>query len=261
MTAMAWCCECETFVVGVAMWRSPFAMSCRARCTSHRRSRWMGRSFRSPVPRFRCRWTRSQFGHFERGCRTGGGRDDTDRTLTLPVSGGATIGQMGLDIEEPAALLAHLRARRAIDSDERPVVEVLAGGISNRTVLVRRSNGQAWVVKQALSKLRVEVDWFSSPERIHRESLGLRWIGRLAPGRTPALVFEDHEHHLVCMEAVPEPHENWKTRLLAGRLDLGHVRSFTSLLARIHGQARGHLAEVSAVFGDRSFFESLRIEP
>jgi len=168
---------------------------------------------------------------------------------------------MALDIEEPAALLAYLRARRAIDSDELPAVRVLTGGVSNRTVLVQRANGQDWVIKQALSKLRVEVDWFSSPERIHREALGLRWIGSLAPGRTPMLVFEDPRRHLVCMDAVPEPHANWKTRLLAGRLELGHVRAFGSLLGRIHGEARRHVAEVSVVFEDRSYFESLRIEP
>jgi hypothetical protein len=66
-----------------------------------------------------------------------------------------------------------------------PIVRVLAGGISNRTVLVDRPEvGEAWVVKQALPKLRVVVDWFSDPERIHREALGLRWLEELAPSGT-----------------------------------------------------------------------------
>jgi 5-methylthioribose kinase len=59
------------------------------------------------------------------------------------------------------------------------------------------------------------------------------------------LVFEDQRHHLVCMDAVPEPHENWKTRLLAGRLEFGHTQAFGSLVGRIHGEARRHVAEVS----------------
>src|SRR5215471_15792862 len=92
-----------------------------------------------------------------------GGAMRRSEHLTLSVPAESTMSTMGLDIEEPAALLAYLRARRAIDSDEVPAVRVLTGGVSNRTVLIRRASGQAWVIKQALSKLRVEVDWFSSP--------------------------------------------------------------------------------------------------
>ncbi len=74
------------------------------------------------------------------------------------------------------------------------------------------------MVKQALPKLRVAVDWFSDPARIQREAAGMRWLAELAPaGTIPRLIFEDRACHLLAMEAVPEPHENWKTVLLAGR--------------------------------------------
>src|SRR5215217_3144150 len=117
------------------------------------------------------------------------------------------------------------------NSDESPNTELdieqpgaLAGGVSNRTVLVERLSGEAWVVKQALAKLRVQVDWFSSPERIHREALGLRWLEQIAPPKTiTPLVFEDFEAHLLGMVAVPEPHENWKTMLLRGELTMDHI--------------------------------------
>ena len=79
-----------------------------------------------------------------------------------------------LDIERPGALASYLRGAGLIAPGEDPAVTVLAGGVSNRTVLVERPSGEAWVVKQALAKLRVQVDWFSPPERIHREALGLR---------------------------------------------------------------------------------------
>src|SRR6185295_14240171 len=89
-----------------------------------------------------------------------------------------------LDIENPTALIAYLRQAGHIESDEEPRVSVLAGGVSNRTVLVERPNGESWVIKQALAKLRVAADWFSDPQRIHREALGLRWLNRLAPPGT-----------------------------------------------------------------------------
>jgi Ser/Thr protein kinase RdoA (MazF antagonist) len=106
------------------------------------------------------------------------------------------------------------------------------------------------------------VDWFSSPERVHREALGLRWLAQLAPpGAITPLVFEDHTHHLLAMQAVPHPHDNWKSLLLAGHLEENHVSQFGRLLGAIHGHAFERRQEVAPVFADRSFFGSLRLEP
>ena len=167
-----------------------------------------------------------------------------------------------LDIEQPGALVSYLRTKQLIDASEEPHVSVLAGGVSNRTVLVERSSGEGWVVKQALAKLRVQVDWFSSPERIHREALGLHWLEQIAPpGTTTPLVFEDFEAHLLGMAAVPQPHENWKTLLLRGELKTDHIAQFARLLGAIHRVSHERREEIEPVFADRGFFESLRLEP
>jgi 5-methylthioribose kinase len=166
-----------------------------------------------------------------------------------------------LDIEQPTQLLAYLRAQGHIAPDEQPIVQVLAGGVSNRTVLLQRPSGEAWVLKQALAKLRVKADWFSSPARIHREAAGIRALSQLAPDATVPLVFEDDAEHVIAMQAVPQPHENWKTLLLAGELDPNQTRVFGRLLASIHGGAWQRRAEFEPQFRDRSFFESLRVEP
>jgi fructosamine-3-kinase len=166
-----------------------------------------------------------------------------------------------LDIEDPAALLAYLQRTGRVAHGEQPRIAVLQGGVSNRTVWVERESGEAWVLKQALAKLRVPVDWFCSPDRIHREALGLEWLARLAPaGATTPLLFEDRERHLLAMRAVPRPHQNWKMVLLAGRLCADHFRQFAVLLATIHRKSSEH-SELAAVFEDRSFFEALRLEP
>ena len=145
---------------------------------------------------------------------------------------------------------------------EQQVMQPLRGGVSNRTVRVERPSGPAWVLKQALEKLRVAVDWFSSPERIHREAMGLRWLTQLAPPRTiPALVHEDHHTHLLIMEAVPKPHANWKTLLLAGQLNSSHINQFAQLLGNIHRHAYECRSQTAPAFEDPSFFESLRLEP
>jgi len=167
-----------------------------------------------------------------------------------------------LDIERHDELKRYLRDSGRIGPGEQPEMRTLEGGVSNRTVLVQRQDGDAWVLKQALSKLRVEVDWYCSPERIEREALALHWLARFAPaGMITRLVFVDREHHLLAMEAVPQPHENWKAMLLSGRLDLCHVQQFGELLSTIHRNSLAHREQIAQALGDRSFFEVLRLEP
>jgi hypothetical protein len=176
-----------------------------------------------------------------------------------------------VDIEQASELIAYLKSR---GHGEPAGIEVLAGGVSNRTVLVRWPNGEAWVMKQALAKLRVKADWFSDPVRMHREALGLKWMGQLLPGpstlrqaqgsglgASPALIFEDEAHHILAMQAVPQPHDNWKAMLLRGDLQEDHVAQFANLLAGMQRNALSCGDEIAAVFDDRAFFETLRLEP
>ncbi len=169
---------------------------------------------------------------------------------------------MPLDIEDSRQLLDYLRRTGRIAAHEMPQVRVLGGGVSNRTVLLVRESGEAWVLKQALAKLRVAVDWYSDPLRIHREALGLRRLAELAPpGSITPFLFEDLEEHLFAMAAVPQPHENWKSMLLAGRIEDDHVRQFGTLLGTMEHRAWEQREVLAPAFEDRSFFESLRLEP
>lgn len=167
-----------------------------------------------------------------------------------------------LDIEDEPQLLAWLRANGHLTRNESPRVRLLAGGVSNRTVRIDRSNGESWVLKQALSRLRVPVEWFCPPERIHREALGMRWLASLAPpGTITRLLFEDTTHHVIAMEAVPEPHDNWKSLLMAGAPVPERIRQFALLLGTLHHQAARQSDTLKALFADRSYFEQLRLEP
>ncbi len=167
-----------------------------------------------------------------------------------------------MDIEQPETLIKYLRTRHRVSPHEVLSIEVLQGGVSNRTVLVKREKGDDWVIKQALAKLRVTTDWYSSPERVHREALGMKWLSELAPsGAITRLLFEDHDEHLLCMEAVPQPHMNWKSMLLAGDIRSEHISQFGHLLGTIHRRSTEMASELKNIFDDRSFFESLRLEP
>ena len=85
------------------------------------------------------------------------------------------------DIEDADDLLRYLRDTGRIDQDETPVVRILHGGVSNKTILLQRPDGSRWVLKQALPKLRVQADWFSDPARIHVEANGLRYLPCVTP--------------------------------------------------------------------------------
>jgi aminoglycoside phosphotransferase (APT) family kinase protein len=167
-----------------------------------------------------------------------------------------------VDIENADELLRYLREAGWIGKDETPTFGTLRGGVSNKTVLLKRPDGARWVLKQALPKLRVHADWFSDPARIRVEADALRYLPMVAPANTiPKLLFEEQEQHLLAMEAVPEPHENWKEQLLSGRLDRDLIRQFGRLLANIHGRSYELREELFSTFADREFFETLRLEP
>ncbi len=167
-----------------------------------------------------------------------------------------------IDIEDATELRAYLITHGHALPDEPLTCTVLAGGVSNKTVWVQRANGTAWVLKQALPKLRVKADWFSDPIRIQKEALGLRWLATLTPsGTIPAFVFQDDIQHILAMAAVPQPHDNWKTRLLAGDVRRDDVIQFGRILGQIHRLSSERQHELAPIFEDRQFFESLRLEP
>lgn len=165
-----------------------------------------------------------------------------------------------VDVEDAAQLDAYLEAAGLVERAARRVTEPLSGGVSNKVLLVRVEGAASIVVKQGLRKLRVAADWFSDPERVHQEATALRWLATVIPGASPTLLHEDRANHIIAMTAVPEPHENWKTMLLAGRVDDGHITRFADLLARIHA-AGLDVGALPAEFSIRRHFRSLRLEP
>jgi 5-methylthioribose kinase len=168
---------------------------------------------------------------------------------------------MSVDIENLDQLLLYLKQTQRIAPSEQIQIHNLRGGVSNKTVLIKRPTGEGWVLKQALAKLRVDVDWFSDPRRIHVEALALQHLPYLAPpGTTTRLIFEDRPQNLLAMAAVPDPHNNLKTLFLAHTIVEDHLYQFGRLIGFIHLKSTIR-PDLHIVFEDRSFFESLRIEP
>jgi 5-methylthioribose kinase len=167
-----------------------------------------------------------------------------------------------IDIEDSSQLVMYLRNTGRIGSREEPILKKLSGGVSNKTVWLQRSRGQAWVIKQALPKLRVQSDWFSDPARIDIEANGLRYLPRVAPkGSITPLVFQDAAQNLLAMEAAPEPHQNWKQQLLSAKVQREFFSRFAELLGSIHRESFRLRDELEPIFAEKRFFTTLRLEP
>jgi 5-methylthioribose kinase len=167
-----------------------------------------------------------------------------------------------IDIEDSGQLVKYLRDTGRIGSREQPTLKKLSGGVSNKTVWLQRSHGEAWVIKQALPKLRVRSDWFSDPARIEIEANGLRYLPRVAPkGSITPLVFQDTTQNLLAMEAAAEPHQNWKQQLLSAQVQRELFSRFAELLGCIHRESFRLRHELEPIFAEKRFFITLRLEP
>ena len=164
-----------------------------------------------------------------------------------------------INIEDTPQLINYLRKSGRIEKHVNANVTNLAGGVSNRTILVALDNGVSWVMKQALNKLRVDGDWFCPPERIHFEADAMRWLDQNIPGTSPKLIFEDENQHLLAMEAVKTPFENLKS-LLLDQPQATYFEAAGNLLGQIHQNGLNEAQIPNRLF-DTHFFDILRVDP
>lgn len=193
----------------------------------------------------------------------------TNAPTQVPKLAGAVLGSgsnalvspnMTVNIEDFSALRTYLATR--MQGAEPVSIERLSGGVSNRAVRIQWPGNRAWVLKQALKKLRVQAEWYSAPERIFVEAKALRCFNRIAPpGTTPAILFHDEANYLLAMEAVPEGHYNWKSLLLSGHIVPAQFRQFGELLGTLHRNSSSLSNREKEEFSNTSHFQSLRLEP
>jgi 5-methylthioribose kinase len=79
-------------------------------------------------------------------------------------------------------------------------------------------------------------------------------------GRVPRILFEDVPTFAIAMEAAPEGAGMWKTQLFKGVYDRAAARIAGTALGSIIA-ASWHDEEALRLFGDRTVFEQLRIDP
>jgi phosphotransferase family enzyme len=138
-------------------------------------------------------------------------------------------------------------------------VSKLPGGVSASVVAVT-GDGIAVVLKQPLSRLRVDDVWEASPERSLAEVAALELLGELTPGAVPRVLVQDPGDHMVALELLPASARNWQTEIAEQRVhpELGTWAGRT--LGCWHAQTAGRSRLPSALEAFQSF-EELRLVP
>ena len=138
--------------------------------------------------------------------------------------------------------------------------EPLGGGVASDIRIVATPAGRI-VVKAALPKLKVAADWFSDPARSTVEVAALETIRELlGPGSVPKVLWSDPATHAFAMELVEPRLKNWKTELMAGRVDLATARRAGTLLGQLHARSAVR-PDIARRFAEQRFFVELRIRP
>jgi aminoglycoside phosphotransferase (APT) family kinase protein len=151
-------------------------------------------------------------------------------------------------------ILAHLIQSGLAAHDAR--LTPLPGGVSSDISLVASSQGTL-VVKAALPKLRVKDDWFADLSRNRVEQDFFNYAAPMIPTHVPRILGRGDDWF--AMEYLGEM-PNWKTKFLAGEIDLETARLAGDVLGRLHA---GSWLEDAAQerFATLPNFHALRIEP
>jgi aminoglycoside phosphotransferase (APT) family kinase protein len=164
--------------------------------------------------------------------------------------------------------LPYLRERGLLAADEPAVVSTLSGGVSSEVLLIEPAGGAPFVLKQVRERLKVAQDWTCDIRRLWREIDVLRLCSRIVSheqsfavqATVPHILLEDRENYCYAMSAAEPGHRTWKQGLLAGEADPNVAAATGRLLGTLHAKTWND-AQVAADFGDRSFFDALRLDP
>ncbi|MEO6959783.1 MAG: aminoglycoside phosphotransferase family protein [Burkholderiaceae bacterium] len=143
--------------------------------------------------------------------------------------------------------------------DESPKITQLAGGISSGILRVEFNSG-VYCLKQALPKLKVAKEWHVPVERVFAEIGWLETVGEIVPGSVPKVLGQDTASKSFVMEYLPDSYRNWKSDLLASRVEPSIAAAVGAVLGKIHA-ATARSASLAARFATDANFYAIRLEP
>ena len=136
----------------------------------------------------------------------------------------------------------------------------IAGGVSSNVWLVRDAD-DSYVVKQPLSRLRVQTSWHAPLERSTYEYRWLRMAAQCDPRLVPPIVsFEPDRPLLVTRYLPPTAYPIWQRSLFDGNANAIQAGSVGRALVALHAHTAGK-AHSQASFKADQVLLATRIEP
>lgn len=165
-------------------------------------------------------------------------------------------------MDDTADLCEDLVELGLIEAGEQPRFSFMTGGVSCDVAKVETADGRVFVIKKALSQLRVPTEWLASADRSAFEVRWLRLVrARVSADLVPEVIAELPERHIFVMAYLPfETHPVWKAELLEGRVDPRFAGALGQALAQIHAATAGDPA-LAQQFATDDLFMALRIDP
>ncbi len=147
-----------------------------------------------------------------------------------------------------------------IESPAGVRVSSLSGGVSSDIWLVD-TGVDRFVLKRPKGQLSVRSKWVVPLSRAKSEVDWLRVVGEYFPDNVPrVLAFDPNTFAMALSYFPPETHTNWKSDLMAGRVDVSAASELGRLMGKIHYTTAGR-PDLPTLFDTGDLFYSLRVEP
>ncbi|MEX2525273.1 MAG: aminoglycoside phosphotransferase family protein [Gammaproteobacteria bacterium] len=157
-------------------------------------------------------------------------------------------------------LLPFLKTAGIADDSSRIRLTPLSGGVSS-DIYRLDIDADSYCLKQALPKLKVDIDWYADTNRSYYEFEWLHFAHSINNNNTPKLIAYERETGFILMEYLPpECYPVWKKQLLDGAVDPGFAARVGMETARIHAHAHDN-PYIKDLFQTGAMFHQLRIEP
>jgi 5-methylthioribose kinase len=136
----------------------------------------------------------------------------------------------------------------------------LTGGVASDIWKVETSS-RTFVVKKALSRLRVAQEWNVPVSRNASEADWMIVAASSMPNAVPQILARDTDAGIFAMSYLdPAEYPVWKQELQAGRVDLDFAAHVGRTIAAIHAATAGS-DDIAQRFANDRMFHSIRIEP
>jgi 5-methylthioribose kinase len=160
-------------------------------------------------------------------------------------------------VKLPPRINEELKSAGIISEQTDLHVEALAGGVSSEICKVTAGDC-VFVIKQALSQLKVASEWLADTDRNKTEVAYLRYVGEIYPKAVPEVYYQGQEFFV--MEYFDSGFQLWKNRLLRGQSDHKVSSEVGKIIGGIHETSFGD-SRAKTTFDTAAAFRELRTCP